>query len=62
VIVLKYLPHSLVPEGAVRGPVESAEDMAEFGIAGGMPVFADSTSGHGNESSANRPDVEERSA
>jgi EmrB/QacA subfamily drug resistance transporter len=41
VIVLKYLPHSLVPEGAVKGPVSSAEDMAEFGISGGMPVFAD---------------------
>jgi EmrB/QacA subfamily drug resistance transporter len=40
-IVLKYLPHSLVPEGAVKGPVESMEDMAEFGIAGGLPVFAD---------------------
>ena len=40
-IVLKYLPPSLVPEGAVRGPVESVEDMAEFGIAGGLPVFAD---------------------
>jgi hypothetical protein len=62
VIVLKYLPHSLVPEGAVRGPVESAEDMAEFGIAGGMPVFADSTSGPANESSVHRPEVEERSA
>lgn len=54
IIVLKYLPHSLVPEGAVRGPVESMEDMAEFGIAGGMPVFADAaTDDH---------DVEERSA
>ena len=41
VVVLKYLPHSLVPEGAVRGPIESIEDMAELGIAGGMPVFAD---------------------
>jgi EmrB/QacA subfamily drug resistance transporter len=40
-IVLKYLPHSLVPEGAVKGPLESAEDMAEFGIAGALPVFAD---------------------
>jgi EmrB/QacA subfamily drug resistance transporter len=61
-IVLKYLPHSLVPEGAARGPVESMEDMAEFGIAGGMPVFADTTSGHSNESSADHQGVEERSA
>ena len=42
VIVYRYLPHSLVPEGAMHGPVESVEDMAEFGIAGAMPVFADS--------------------
>ena len=41
VIVLKYLPHSLVPEGALKGPVESTEDMAEFGIGGALPVFAD---------------------
>ena len=53
-IVLRYLPHSLVPEGAVRGPVESMEDMAEFGIAGGMPVFADSRT--------DSDSVEERSA
>ena len=50
-IVLKYLPHSLIPEGAAKGPVESMEDMAEFGISGGMPVFADSLT-----------DVEERTA
>ena len=43
VFVLRYLPHSLVAEGAVRGPIESMEDMAEFGVAGGMPIFADST-------------------
>jgi hypothetical protein len=50
VIVLKYLPHSLVPEGAVKGPIESMEDMAEFGISGGLPVFADvSTSDAENE-------------
>jgi Na+/melibiose symporter-like transporter len=54
-IVLKYLPHSLVPEGAVRGPIESVEDMAEFGIAGGMPVFADVAAGDDGV-------IEERSA
>ena len=54
-IVLKFLPHSLVPEGAVRGPVESMEDMAEFGIAGGMPMFADSPTDDDER-------VEERSA
>jgi hypothetical protein len=44
-IVVKFLPPSLVPEGAVRGPVESVEDMAELGIAGAMPLFADSSVG-----------------
>jgi hypothetical protein len=41
VIVLRYLPHSLVPEGAVRGPLESVEDVAELGLAGALPMFAD---------------------
>jgi EmrB/QacA subfamily drug resistance transporter len=43
VFVLRYLPHSLVAEGALLGPVASMEEMAEFGIAGGPPVFADVT-------------------
>jgi len=47
VVVYRYLPHSLVPEGAMHGAVESAEDMAEFGVSGGMPVFADSAVGDG---------------
>jgi hypothetical protein len=42
VIVYLYLPHSLVAEGAMHGPVESLEDAAELGLAGAMPVFADS--------------------
>jgi EmrB/QacA subfamily drug resistance transporter len=54
-IVLRYLPHSLVPEGAMRNSVSSAEDMAEFGVSGGMPVFADSTNGEASS-------LEERSA
>jgi EmrB/QacA subfamily drug resistance transporter len=40
VFVLRYLPHSLVPEGAMQGPLASMEDMAELGISGSMPVFA----------------------
>ena len=47
VFVMRYLPHSLVPEGALRGPLESMEDMAELGISGGMPVFADATTTDG---------------
>ena len=40
-IVYRYLPHSMVAEGAMRGPVESVEDAAELGIAGVPPLFAD---------------------
>ncbi len=40
-IVFRYLPHSLTPVGALRGPVESLEDIAELGLGGVPPVFAD---------------------
>lgn len=43
-IVLRFLPHSLTPSGAVAGPVESIEEAAELGIAGVPPVFADTPS------------------
>jgi len=41
VIVYKFLPHSLVPAGAMTGPAESLEEAAGFGIAGAPPMFAD---------------------
>jgi hypothetical protein len=41
VIVYRYLPHSLEPEGALHGPLESFEDSAELGLGGVPPVFAD---------------------
>jgi hypothetical protein len=40
-IVLRYLPHSLLGQGAMRGPVESLEDAAELGLGGVPPMFAD---------------------
>jgi EmrB/QacA subfamily drug resistance transporter len=40
-LVLRYLPRQIAQHGAVRGPVEAAEDMAELGLAGIPPVFAD---------------------
>ena len=40
-IVARYLPHSLLPEGALHGPLESFEDAAELGLGGVPPVFAD---------------------
>jgi EmrB/QacA subfamily drug resistance transporter len=52
VIVFRYLPHSLVAENAVRGPVESVEDAAELGLAGVPPLFADEPSDAERERSA----------
>ena len=40
-VVYRFLPHSLAPEGALRGPVESLEDAAELGLGGVPPAFAD---------------------
>ncbi len=40
-IVFRYLPHSLAPEGALHGPLESIEDAAELGLGGVPPAFAD---------------------
>ena len=41
VIVARYLPHRLAPEGALHGPVEAIEDVAELGLAGVPPAFGD---------------------
>jgi hypothetical protein len=41
VIVYRYLPSQIAQHGAVRGPLESMEDVAELGLAGVPPVFAD---------------------
>jgi EmrB/QacA subfamily drug resistance transporter len=41
VIVIRYLPRVLAHQGAARGPIEAAEDAAELGLAGTLPVFAD---------------------
>ena len=44
------------PKARCAGPVESMEDMAEFGVSGGMPVFADSTNGDASDSLERRND------
>jgi EmrB/QacA subfamily drug resistance transporter len=41
VVVFRYLPYHLAPEGAMHGALESMEDVAELGIAGVPPAFAD---------------------
>lgn len=40
-IVVRYLPRQLAHEGAMHGAGAAAEDAAELGIAGVLPVFAD---------------------
>jgi hypothetical protein len=40
-IVWRKLPHSLVPQGALHGPVEGLEEAATLGLGGVPPVFAD---------------------
>lgn len=39
-IVYRYLPKHLGSEGAMHGPIESMEDMAELGLGGTPPIFA----------------------
>jgi EmrB/QacA subfamily drug resistance transporter len=41
VIVYRYLPSHIAQHGATHGAVEAIEDVAELGIAGVPPVFAD---------------------
>ncbi|HUI49120.1 MAG TPA: MFS transporter [Acidimicrobiia bacterium] len=41
VIVFRKLPHSLVQQGAMHGPVEALEEVAAMGLGGVPPVFAD---------------------
>lgn len=42
-IVLRFLPRQVSHEGATHGALESTEDTAELGIAGTLPVFADTS-------------------
>jgi EmrB/QacA subfamily drug resistance transporter len=44
-IVFRYLPHSLAPQGAMHGPLESFEDAAALGVGGVPPVFSDEVEG-----------------
>jgi EmrB/QacA subfamily drug resistance transporter len=40
-LVLRFLPRQITQHGAMHDAVSSAEDVAELGIGGVMPVFAD---------------------
>jgi MFS transporter, DHA2 family, integral membrane protein len=41
IIVLRYLPRHLAPEGAMHGAAQAVEDAAELGLAGVPPLFPD---------------------
>ena len=41
VVVYRYLPRVLAPEGALHGPVESLENVAELGLGGVPPEVAE---------------------
>jgi hypothetical protein len=40
-VTARYLPRSLPDEGALHSPVDSLENVAELGLGGVLPVFAD---------------------
>ena len=44
VVVFRYLPRVLAPEGALHGPVESLENVAELGLGGVPPEVAEPNS------------------
>ena len=57
-IVLRYLPHELAPEGALHGPAEAIEDVAELGLAGVPTAFGDEpTRGDAKRSASGGPGV-----
>jgi Na+/melibiose symporter-like transporter len=41
VIIYRFFPHVVAHEGAMAGPREAMEDVAELGLGGIPPVFAD---------------------
>ena len=41
VVTVRYLPRSLARRGALHSPVDAIEDVAELGLGGVPPVFAD---------------------
>jgi Na+/melibiose symporter-like transporter len=41
VVTVRYLPRSLPDEGALHSPVDAMENVAELGLGGVSPIFAD---------------------
>jgi EmrB/QacA subfamily drug resistance transporter len=61
-MVLRFLPRHIAQHGAIHGAVEAAEDMAELGLAGIPPVFADGADDDVPELMPSGPRVHERDA
>jgi hypothetical protein len=40
-VAYRFLPRHLEPEGAMAGPAEAIEDVAEVGLAGLPPAFGE---------------------
>jgi Na+/melibiose symporter-like transporter len=61
-LVWRFLPRQLAHEGAMHGAAEAAEDAAELGLAGVLPVFPD-TPGSDEERALlddERPEADDR--
>lgn len=62
VLIHRYLPHQVSHEGAMHGPVESIEDVAELGLAGVPPLFADTPLGADTGRGATDPNAADQHA
>ncbi len=52
--VLKFMPHQIEQHGAMHDAVSAAEDVAELGLGGALPVFADTAFERGRGNRAGR--------
>lgn len=46
VAVLRFLPSHIAQHGALKGPAEAAEDVAQLALAGTPPIFPDNQDAH----------------
>jgi hypothetical protein len=56
-LVLRFLPRQIAQHGATRGSLDAAEDMAQLGMAGIPPAFADRADADRADEEATRPDA-----
>ena len=53
----RFLPHTLVPEGALHSPIDAIEDIAERGLDGVPPTFAEEDGAHVDDAAPDRAGV-----